>query len=207
MNFRNQVSTGLLMILGLTACQSNPTGNQTLTTSSTEGIEETEPAQVFPDDYAQVCNGIAFTPAATYTSTTGEVHPLYVFDREKDTDAFSKSYRSLPDGWEKSWEESQATQLVACLTVTQETLANSCEFPPDEGETEAYVLETYNTNYAVEIYAANSGEQLDNTTFEIQGAECPMFHMFTEGEYTDTSSADYSQALLEFVKPYVQPDV
>ena len=208
---------GLLITAGLGACQSQPTADSTDPAADAETAASTDEAdtataddsvatQVFPDDFAQVCNGIALSSAKGYESTPGEIHHLYVFDRDNDSESFSKSYRELPDGWEMEWEESQETQLVACLTVIEETLAETCEFEPDGEETDVYVLETYSTTYDVAIYAAQSGEQLGNTTFELQSEECPVFHMFTEGELTDTSSADYSQALLEFVKPYVQPE-
>ncbi|NEQ45808.1 MAG: hypothetical protein F6K00_20600 [Leptolyngbya sp. SIOISBB] len=193
----------LLVLLGLVACQAATTEVEE------EALveDETVAAQVFPDDFAQVCNEIGFAPAQAYESTPGEVHPIYVFERANETEAYSKSYRDLPEGWEKDWEASQETQLVACLTLTQETLSNTCEFPPEEGETDVYVLETYDTAYDVAIYHAKSGEQLDSTTFELQADdECPMFHMFTEGELADKSNPDYSQVLLEFVKPYVQPE-
>ncbi|NER79938.1 MAG: hypothetical protein F6K42_10210 [Leptolyngbya sp. SIO1D8] len=197
----------------MVACQSpsateTPEPEASAVSAETEGsdIDEVAATQVFPDDFSQVCNGIALTSAKGYQATAGEVHHLYVFDRENDSESFSKSYKELPDGWEMEWEESQETQLVACLTATQQTLANTCEFEPEGEETDLYVLETYSTTYDVAIYAAQSGEQLDSTTFELEGEECPVFHLFTEGELTDTSNADYSQALLEFVKPYVQPE-
>ncbi len=197
----------LWMMLGLMACQ---TETAEVTPAEGDGatptVDETAAKQVFPDDFAQVCNGVGFAPAKAYEPTPGEVHHLYVFDRPNDTEAYAKSYRSLPEGWEKTWEESQETQLVACLTVTKETLAKTCEFPPEEGKTETYVLETYDTAYDVAIYNAQSGEQLDSTSFDIKAGDCPMFHMFTEGELTDKSNPDYSQALLEFIKPYVQPE-
>lgn len=198
------------MVASVTACQTQTASNSAPTNDTSESesitVDESVLTQVFPDDYAQVCNGIAFDPAKAYEPSAGNVHHLYVFDRRDDNESFTKSYRELPDGWEIPWEESQETQLVACLTVTEETLANTCEFPPEEGETDAYVLETYAVTYDVAIYVAKSGEQLDTTTFDLAGEDCPMFHMFTEGELTDTSIPDYSQALLEFVKPYVQPD-
>ncbi|MEO1093506.1 MAG: hypothetical protein AAFX01_01235 [Cyanobacteria bacterium J06638_28] len=198
------------MVVGLTACQTQTASDDAPANDISEAeavaVDESAPTQVFPDDYAQVCNGIAFEQAKAYEPAAGNVHHLYVFDRQDDAESFTKSYRELPDGWEMPWEESQETQLVTCLTVTEKTLANTCEFPPEEGETDAYVLETYAATYDVAIYAAKSGEQLDAKTLELAGEDCPMFHMFTEGELTDTSTPDYSQALLEFVKPYVQPD-
>ncbi|MEM1279713.1 MAG: hypothetical protein AAGG53_06720 [Cyanobacteria bacterium P01_H01_bin.152] len=199
-----QSTLSLFVVLGLIACQ---TETAQVEEDETPIVDETVAEQVFPDDFAQVCNGIGLAPAAAYEPMPGEIHHLYVFERDSDTAAYAKSYRDLPEGWEKDWEDSQNTQLVACLTVTQATLAKTCEFPPEEGETDVYVLETYNTAYDVAIYHAQSGEQLNSTTFELPADdECPMFHMFTEGELTDTSSPDYSQALLEFVKPYVQPE-
>lgn len=199
---------------GLGACQPQTISDITSNTDSgdptsdavTIEVDEEALNQVFPDDFSQVCNGIAFERAKAYEPTAGTVHHIYVFHREDASKSFSKSYRDIPEGWELPFEESQDAQLVACLTITGQELANTCEFPPEEGETETYTLETYSTTYDVEIYAAKSGELLDNTTLELQGADCPMFHMFTEGEPIDTSNADYSQALLEFVKPYVQPE-
>ena len=197
----------LLIMVGLGACQAQPISDTTTAEDEeTAAVDEAAITQVFPDDFAQVCNGIAFAPAKSYEPTAGTVHNLYVFDRENDSESFSKSYRELPEGWELSFEESQNTQLVACLTITAQELANTCEFPPEEGETLAYTLETYDTTYDMAVYAAQSGELLDNKTLELQGDECPMFHLFTEGEPLDTSNPDYSQALLEFVKPYVQPE-
>ncbi|MGD1908951.1 MAG: hypothetical protein ACFB0C_23600 [Leptolyngbyaceae cyanobacterium] len=196
-----------LLIFGLGACQSQPTSEtSTSETPQAPAVDEEVITQVFPDDFEQVCNGIAFEPAKSYEPVAGSVHPIYVFDREDDGQSFSKSYRELPNGWELEFEESQNAQLVACLTVTAQELANTCEFPPEEGETIAYTLETYSATYNVEIYAAQSGELLDSKILELQGEDCPVVHFFTEGETVDTSIPDYSQALLEFVKPYVQPE-
>lgn len=198
-----------LFAISFVACQSQ-SSVETLETPADDSAAATEEeallAQVFPDDFEQVCNGVAFAPAKAYEPTAGGIHPLYVFDRENDSETFSESYKELPSSWKMEWEESQETQLVACLTVTQQVLANTCEFDPDEGETEGYVLETYDTTYEVSLYGAKSGELLDSTTFDLAGDDCPMVHFFTEGEYTDSSSADYTQALIDFVKPYVQPE-
>ncbi|MDA0268546.1 MAG: hypothetical protein O3A14_16710 [Cyanobacteria bacterium] len=201
------------MAINFAACQSLQPSVDTSTEvtgspvdDSTAAVEEDLAKQVFPNDFEQVCNGIAFAPAKAYEPTAGSIHHLYVFDRESDSETFSESYRELPSSWKMEWEESQETQLVACLTVTKQAIANACEFDPDEGQTQGYVLETYDTTYDVALYAAQSGELIDSTTFDLSGDDCPVVHFFTEGEYTDSSSANYTQALIDFVKPYVQPE-
>lgn len=197
---------GLVCILAassLVGCQSS-----TSNSPSAEGspaASATPVTTIFPDTFAQVCNGVPLEPAAAYTKTAGETHPILVFKQEEANSAFSKAYPQLPEGWELDWQESEKTQLVACVKTTARTPAETCEFKADKEGGKPYQLELYDATYEVSIYAAQTGERLETKTMNLKAGDCPMFHMFTEGELTDTRDANYDQPLLEFVKPYVLP--
>lgn len=192
----------IALLVQLSACQSSPSAS----TEQASPVASASPTQVFSNDYAQVCNQVPLAAAASYEQTAGATHPVLVFSREDASSAFSEAYSTLPQGWKLDFPDTQKTELVACLTITQNTLNRVCEFEPDEAGGAAYKLELYDTNYDVALYAANSGEQLDAASFELKADdECPMFHMFTEGELTDSQQASFEQPLLDFIKPYVQP--
>lgn len=192
-------------IFVLTACQSPTAGETQLENSPDYIVKKNVDEQITSADFAQVCNGIAIDEAKAYIPDSETINYLYVFERQNEREAFSKSLKSLPNGWEVPWNFSQETSLTACVTIVQETLAKTCEFPSDEEKVDPHLLEIYDTIYQVNIYAAQSAGSLDNTTLDVKAGDCPSFYMFAEGELKDKLNADYRQALLELVGPYVQP--
>ncbi|MEO1210867.1 MAG: hypothetical protein AAFX78_15190 [Cyanobacteria bacterium J06638_20] len=207
------IVSSMLLGLNLAACQSQPTSSEesenpatpTETAEAETGDAETSASRVFPSDFEAACNGAPVTQAATYEQTAGDIHPIYVFYREAADDSFIQGSGRVPEAWEVPWEEAASAQLVVCLTPVERTLNQSCEFTSDD-DPDTYTLEIYDTVYEISVRAAQTGEELESTSVDLKANECPMFHMFTEGELVDQRNADFEQSLVEFVKPYVQPE-
>ena len=194
------------MAAGLAACQSADI--QPLGVTETDTVEQaTAPAEkkLFPNDFKDACQGVPVQNAAAYEPTPGTIHPIYLLARDSENENFLERSSRLPEAWEKDWEQAAATELVVCLTQTGQQLAQTCDF--EEAGEPTYTLEVYDTTYAAEVRVAQTGELLAAETLELAAdSDCPMFHMFTEGETVDSQSANYEQAVLEFAKPYVQPE-
>lgn len=195
--------------MGFVACQSPSASDSSATTEGDPAAATGSPAAsattVFPSDFEAACNGAPVDQAATYEKTAGSIHPIYVFYRETAEEPFIHGSGRVPEAWEKPWEQAAETQLVVCLTPVERTLNQTCEFTSDD-DPDTYTLEIYDTVYEVSVRAAQTGEELGSTSLDLKADTCPMFHMFTEGELVDQTNADFEQALVEFVKPYVQPE-
>ncbi|MEO1622337.1 MAG: hypothetical protein AAFU53_15065 [Cyanobacteria bacterium J06632_3] len=191
------------MSAGLIACQ-----GQSSVGDADAGeleIDTDAAAQIFPSDFKDACQGAPVTGAAEYDEASAEIHPIYVFLREDEGGSFYERSGQLPEAWQKEWEQSAETELVACVTPEERTLSQKCEFE-DEGEP-TYTLETYDTTYLAEVRVAKTGKLLTSETLDLKAdSDCPVFHMFTEGEQLDTEDADFGQAVLDLVKPFVQPE-
>ncbi|MBE9100984.1 hypothetical protein [Vacuolonema iberomarrocanum] len=208
-------AASMLLVISLAACQSQSVSESDEVenpTTAEEEIADIEPddaatsaGRVFPSDFEDACNGAPVPQAAAYEQTVGSIHPVYVFYRETADDSFIQGSGRVPEAWEVPWEDAANAQLVVCLTPVERTLNQSCEFTSDD-DPDTYTLEIYDTVYEISVRAAQTGEELESTSLDLKADECPMFHMFTEGELVDQRNADFEQSLVEFVKPYVQPE-
>lgn len=197
-------------VLGITsfACQSTSSLDDPV--STTEPLEsatdvETTVDSVTTYDLEQACNGIPVAGATAYDPSVSGIHPLLVFYRESATDSFVERSSYTPEAWEVPWQEAEKIELVACLTVTDRSLAQVCEFEDDE-DNEVYKLEVHNTVYEAALYEAQTGKLVETQSFDAKASDtCPMLHMFSDGESVDQSDAGFEQPLIQFAKPYVQP--
>lgn len=197
----------VMMASVLVACQSQTTNSPVEESAASEGSQAVaaQPKKVFSSDFDDACQGIPVAGAASYDlDSAAAIHPIYAFARENENETFYERSSQLPDAWKKDWQQAAETELVLCLTATDRQLSQKCEFK-EEGEP-VYVLETYDTTYEAEVRVAQTGELLEAKTLALKAdSDCPMFHMFTEGETLDTRDASSEQAVIDLAKPHVQP--
>ena len=198
-----------VLVLGLaTACQTAASDSSSTTTaqntdaSAPDSSPQEQPLSNY--DLKDACSGVPVNRAAAYDKSVEGIHPIAVFYRNEEADSYIHGSNRMPEAWEVSWEEAGKTELVVCVTAVDRELVNECVFDEnDDGS--VYTLEVYNTVYDASLYAAQSGELLESAQLDVKASsDCPMFHMFTEGEPVDQSDANFNEAVLEFVKPYVQ---
>lgn len=173
----------------------------TYTTTDTSTTDSSTTAtSIFASDFTDVCNGVPQAKAAAYTETVG-IHPTLLFDRESTTASYYQKSFTLPEAWEKPWEEVAQTELVVCVTTLPKDMVESCPF---DGETSgsSYTLNNYAADYDVALYSAQDGKQLATTTLSLPAEECPSFYYFTNS--VENNYPDYKQSLVDFLKPYVQ---
>lgn len=166
---------------------------------------QTTAEPVFPSHLKQVCQGKPVAETASYQTSEQTTHPTYLVYREAPTDSYSdqSDLGLLPGDWEKEWRKLHEIELVLCVDRLQQQPIRKCEFKETGHPT--YILEMYNTLYSVELREAKTGAVVAYDELAVNAeASCPNMHMFTAGETLDRLDADYTQAVYNFAKPYVE---
>ena len=160
---------------------------------------------VFPSHLKRVCQGDPIARAASYQTSTQTTHPVYLVYREQPTDTYEDQSQLglLPNSWETEWKNLDEVELVLCVDKIQQQSVRKCEFK--EAGQPTYVLEMYNTVYDAELREVKTGEVVADKEMAVSAADaCPKMHMFTVEQKVDTLDADYTQAIYDFAKPYVE---
>ena len=100
--------------------------------------------------------------------------------------------------------DATTVELVVCVTRAPGEFVESCEYE-DEKDGSAFILNTHNASYDVRVFAATSGEEIANTTIEVEYGECPMFYMFSDEQEEDTFAYLDGAKLQSFLTQYVEP--
>ena len=163
-------------------------------------------------DFEDVCREGSVARAAAYEPEpgSGDVHPVIVF--RKDTEGSNSYHEIYPSTLEfpASWMvdtggDYGVIEIVTCVERVEEEFVRTCDYEDDEDD-EVYKLDIYNATYEVNVYTAQSGEALGNTTMNAIDEECPMMYFFSEGEskedyFAPVPPADLQAYLEQFVKP------
>ena len=173
--------------------------------SACEGGAEDPNSPVTSLDFDRVCKGEALAKAPAFDPEAAGIHRVIVMSDSTIGDQYEEYFTQfvsdMPEEWaaplvEGTFDYGQV-ELVACIHRTAAEAAESCEFE------DGYFLNVHNTSYEMVLIAAQSGVEVDRTTFDIAG-ECPMLHMFDEGE---TQEPYYpvvdGEEILAFIEPHV----
>jgi hypothetical protein len=134
--------------------------------------------------------------AAGYARSAGGLHPLLIFRRGEEGTYF-QSMGGVPTGWTPEWNEVAKTELVACVAPVTRTKARDCPFRSGN------VAELHDTTYDVSLLAAQTGAVVTQARLEVKAGECPTARTFKQPR--EIEDADYREAVVELVRPYVQP--
>lgn len=190
------IAVTLILLFGSQA-YSQQTGTPASTVPS---ATPTPPRQLFSNDFADVCSGVALSGATTFDKAPGRVHPVMVFTKSDPAETYKQMTGKTPRDWEKLYPDLHQTELVACLTVTSHSLAKSCPFNIDGNE---YIVELQNTKYDAKLFESNTGKELAATSFDLKAGNCPMMKFFSQKK--EIEHADFKEPLTQFIKPFVQP--
>ncbi|MBN1617961.1 hypothetical protein JW887_01290 [Candidatus Dojkabacteria bacterium] len=149
--------------------------------------------------FANVCNGVAVSDAAEYSTESGDVSPIYVFSRNSQNDSYISAYGKVPSDWEPNISRPEEAQLVACVTVIESSDSGKCEY---DGDNETFTLNTYDAKYKVSLYNAKTAELVAETEFDLSYDDCPTDFLFTSSENDDYAAYGYS--LTDFARQYVE---
>ena len=160
-------------------------------------------------EYEKVCRQGTVEEATVYEASAETVHPILIFQRDSaDTNSYnsvSNTILELPETWMVDYEGDATTvELVVCVTRAPGEFVESCEYE-DEKDGSAFILNTHNASYDVRVFAATSGEEIANTTIEVEYGECPMFYMFSDEQEEDTFAYLDGAKLQSFLTQYVEP--
>ncbi len=199
------ISALLFVLLSTLACS--------LTSTSSEPDAPPTPRPLAGYDFEDVCRRgtIDGVPAYVAEPGSGKVHPVLVFENRfsAENNSFSQIYPStlkFPVPWMVDYEGDFSTvEVVACLEKEETTFLATCDYQDDESD-KVFLLDLYNVNYKVTVYAAQSGEVLANTNIQASVDDCPMFHMFSDDEEKEDYFASVTVSeLQDFLAPIVEP--
>lgn len=162
------------------------------------------PLLLTSSDFEQVCGGGTVSQAPAYEKTKGEIHPILAFSGEDPE--YEELVLDFPEGWATEILTPEATELVACLDRTKDTVAETCKgYESDDNPGETFAVELHDATYDVTVYAASSGDVITEGTIEASGDDCPLIAFFDEGEETQVDYADPSKQLRSLVAKFVAP--
>ena len=155
--------------------------------------------KLFDRDLDNVCSGMPEKRATAYAKKPGEIHPLVLFWRDSESDAWKKSYTSKLDGWKS--DDASGYQLVGCVTVKKFAKAKECKF---DSKTPVRYLDLTDATYEIRVVEAHTGKELGTKTVDLKAAtRCPFIHTFRANR--ETEHPDYVPAFIEFAKTFVAP--
>jgi hypothetical protein len=192
------IVTSVCLVSSLTAC------------SGSSSKEETGSAKIRAiSDFSQVCNKVALDPAPAYSKTPGS-RSIAFFERQDQQSPFQTMISTnFPVSWEITGENFQENQLVACVSRKSTKLAKTCDnYEVEDDKTKEKkkaTLELYDADYEVAVYEAKTAKVLESKVINIKGEEeCPMFASFSSDSLVEKRYPQSDQALVDFVKPYVE---
>jgi hypothetical protein len=154
-------------------------------------------------DFGDVCRGVLLAGATPYDPARSGVHPLVTMAGESPT--YETAGALLPDQWDPVIGEEQTVELVACLDRTSSTPMQTCDgYTDDNDQDTGLTVEMYDASYDVRLIAAASGDEVATTQLDATDDVCPMFVFFDDGETVKPVYAEPTDALTEFLAPFVQ---
>jgi len=195
------ITGGTFLALSVIACGA---GSLPLGPSPTE---TPTPRPLYSFDFEGACVGQGVGHAKPYYPDDG-VNKVIIFVRDSENDPYVERTTFVDtfpsEEWLPVFEQYEAAELVACLTVTKRELVERCEYTSDNDNTVSYV-ETYNSTYEVVLHEATTGKEVDRAELYGPSDGCPSFWLFT-GDETDVSDGEPAADLIEFLQPYVEPN-
>jgi hypothetical protein len=154
-------------------------------------------------DFADVCRGVTLPGATAYDPARAGVHPvMYAIGDHPDYDDV---IATMPEQWNPVTGQEQATELVACLARTSETLVETCSgYQNDDGTDSGNTVEMYDATYDVTLRAATTGAEVAATAMTATSSDCPMLFFFDEGDPVGTDHAIPTDELTAWMAEFVE---
>jgi hypothetical protein len=164
-------------------------------------------AKLFPTNFEGVCQGATTSKAKAYDKAA-KTHKVLYFETYKDKLLDQSS--QLPADWTVQFDANSDAyanvDLVACAVRSSSTFVKDCDGYTKDDKPTSNKVKMNDAVYAVSVHEATTGKELAKTELTGTSNTCPMLQSFDgDNQTVDVYASPAKDALLAFVKPFVQP--